>query len=134
MLNNYIETKNLNLNNKLFEKWDAKRYGALFRHCRNVTAKKLGRPELKTIRLYDLRHHFATMLYRQTKDILYVKQQLGHNNIKSTLIYTQLLIDEEPDKYVCKIAQNIEQATQLIENGFEYVTEMEGIKLFRKRK
>jgi len=31
-------------------------------------------------------------------------------------------------------AQNIEQATDLIENGFEYVTEMDSIKLFRKHK
>jgi hypothetical protein len=29
---------------------------------------------------------------------------------------------------------NAKEAMQLIENGFEYVTEIEGVKLFRKRK
>jgi hypothetical protein len=30
-------------------------------------------------------------------------------------------------------ANNIKEATQLIENGFQYVKEMNDIKLFRKR-
>jgi integrase len=134
ILNNYIESKNLTINSKIFGKWDSKRFGALFRHCRNTSAKKIAKQSIKTIRLYDLRHYFATMLYRQTKDILFVKQQLGHNNIKNTLIYTQLLVDEQDENFTCKVAQTVEQATDLIENGFEYVTEMEGLKLFRKRK
>jgi len=41
---------------------------------------------------------------------------------------------EKDDNYTCKVANNIEQATDFIENGFEYVTEMDGLKLFRKRK
>ena len=36
--------------------------------------------------------------------------------------------------YTCKTVTNIKEATQLIENGFEYITEMDGLKLFRKRK
>jgi hypothetical protein len=63
------------------------------------------------------------MLYRETKDILYVKQQLGHNNIKNTLIYTQLLVDEEPDKYTCRVSDNPKETQNLIENGFEYIRE-----------
>ncbi len=74
------------------------------------------------------------MLYRQTRDILYVKQQLGHHNINHTLIYTQLLTDEHEDNYICKTAQTVEQSKQLIENGFEYVTDQDGYKLYRKRK
>jgi integrase/recombinase XerD len=134
LLNNYIETKNLDINEKIFGNWDSNQYGKYFRQTRNKTAKKLANSSIKTIRLYDLRHYFATILYRQTRDILYVKQQLGHNNIKNTLIYTQLLVDEQEDNYTCKVAQNVEQATDLIENGFEYVTEIDGLKLFRKRK
>jgi hypothetical protein len=38
------------------------------------------------------------------------------------------------DDYICKVAQNVEQATGLIESGFEYVTEMNGLGSFRKRK
>jgi len=48
----------------------------------------------------------------------------------------QLLQFENDDAYTCKVAQNVEQATQLIEAGFEYVTGEynDGGKLFRKRK
>jgi len=40
----------------------------------------------------------------------------------------------ENDEYHSATAKTIEEAKQLIETGFEYVTEMEDIKLFRKRK
>jgi hypothetical protein len=58
---------------------------------------------------------------------------LGHKNIKNTLIYTQLITFENDD-YICKVASDIKQATELIESGFEFVCEMDSKKLFRKRK
>jgi len=100
---------------------------------RNRLAEKLGDQSLKTIRLYDFRHYYATTLYAKTRDILLVMRQMGHKKIETTLIYTQLL-DSNDDEYTCKTATNITEATQLIENGFEYITEMEGLKLSRKRK
>jgi len=36
-------------------------------------------------------------------------------------------------QYTCKQAHNISEATVLIEDGYEYVCDIEGIKLFRKR-
>lgn len=101
---------------------------------RNKLAEKLKEPSLKTVRLYDFRHYFATNLYDRTKDILLVKQQMGHKKIETTLIYTRLLQFEKDENYTCKVAQTVEQATELIESGFEYITEMNGLKLFRKRK
>jgi len=44
------------------------------------------------------------------------------------------LIEFENGEYHSATAKNIEEAKQLIESGFEYITEMEGIRLFRKRK
>ena len=73
------------------------------------------------------------MEYHKTKDILHVMRLLGHRNITNTLIYTQLITVQDDD-YACKAARTIKEATQLIEGGFEYVTEMDGTKLFRKRK
>jgi len=32
------------------------------------------------------------------------------------------------------LKENLEEAKALIESGFEYVTEVDGVKLFRKRK
>jgi len=69
------------------------------------------------------------MEYHKTKDILHVMQVLGHKNIKNTLVHTHL-----DDEYVSKVAWNVEEACKLIEAGFDYVTDIEGAKLFKKRK
>ena len=41
---------------------------------------------------------------------------------------------KESEEYVCKVAKTIKEAKQLLEEGFDYVTEIDGMKLFRKRK
>ncbi len=40
----------------------------------------------------------------------------------------------EDDDHTCKAAIDVKEATQLIEAGYEYVCEMNNVKLFRKRK
>jgi len=67
-------------------------------------------------------------------NILLVKQKLGHANINNTLLYAQIVDILQEDSCTCEIADTTEQAKKLIENGYEYVTEMDGTKLFRKRK
>jgi hypothetical protein len=88
---------------------------------------------LKQISFQTFRHWKATIEYHKTKDILYVMKLLGHKNIKNTLVYTQLVTFEDDD-YVFKAAANVKEATELIEAGYEYVCDIETIKLFRKRK
>ena len=134
LLASYLSKQNVALNDKLFGKWDSQAYSKYYREARDILAKKLNDPSIKTIRLYDLRHFYATMLYSSTRDILLVKQQMGHTKIETTLMYTQLIDASDEDAFTCRTASNVEQATQLIENGFEYVTEMDGTKIFRKRK
>ncbi len=73
------------------------------------------------------------MEYHKTKDILYVKKLLGHKRIESTMLYTQL-IDFSEHEYNCKVAENVEEAKKLVETGFEFVTDFDAYKLFRKRK
>jgi integrase len=131
-LQKHITKYNLNPNDKLF-KGKADYYGKNFRAMRSNLARKLNDPTIKSIRLYDFRHWYATNLYHKTRDILLVKQQMGHKRIETTLIYTQLLNLNE-DEWICKGATNKEEAMKLIEVGFEYVTEIDGTKLFRKRK
>ncbi len=133
-LQRHISDHKLNPEDKLF-KGDSENYGKHFRLYRNRLAKKLNKPELKSIRLYDFRHYFASRLYAKTRDILLVKQQMGHKKIETTLIYTQLLNLHEDDEWTCKATTNTKQATELIENGFEYVTTTpDELMLFRKRK
>lgn len=45
--------------------------------------------------LHSLRHSFAVRLYRQTKDIKLVQYALGHQNIRNTMIYTDLDLAED---------------------------------------
>jgi len=133
MLRTHIDEHKLNPTAKLF-KGDSDNYGKHYRLHRNKLAERLHKPELKNIRLYDLRHYFASMLYAKTRDILYVKQQMGHKKIETTLVYTQLLSLND-DEWTCKATANNDEATRLIENGFEYVlTTPDGLMMFRKRK
>ena len=73
------------------------------------------------------------MEYHRTKDLLHVMQLLRHKNIMNTLLYTYLT-NFDSEEYVCKVAETIDDAKALVEQGFDYVTEIESMKLFRKRK
>jgi hypothetical protein len=58
---------------------------------------------------------------------------LGYKNMESTLVYTQL-INFESDEYHSAVAETVEEAGKLLEEGFEYVCQRDDIMLFRKRK
>jgi len=73
------------------------------------------------------------MEYHKPKDILHVMRVWGPKNIQNTLVYTQL-VNWEKDDWGCKVASSLGEAVKLIEAGFDYVTEYEGKKIFRKRK
>ena len=77
------------------------------------------------------------MEYHKTKDILHVKEMLGHKSIQNTLIYVNIehaLFQNQTDEFHVKTAKTVEEAISLAEVGFEYVTEIEVVKIFRKRK
>jgi integrase len=107
-----------------------------FLRQRKRLALKLGNPRIAKIHFHTFRYWKGTMLYHKTKDMYYVMQALGHKSIKNTLLYVQLeeaLFQGETD-YISKVAKTEKEICQLIEVGFEYVTEFEGKKIFRKRK
>jgi len=104
-----------------------------FRSQRAKIASKLQNPRINNITFHTFRHWKATMEYYKTKDILHVMKLLGHRNINNTLLYTQL-VNFENNEYHVATAKTVEEACKLVEAGFEYVTEMDGVKIFRKRK
>jgi integrase len=104
-----------------------------FRNYRRRAAANLQNPRILSITLRTFRHYGATMLYAQTRNILLVMKTLGHKKIENTMKYTQL-VNFKTNAFETATATNIEEAKQLISSGFEYVTEMKGIKLFRKPK
>jgi hypothetical protein len=71
----------------------------------------------------------------EVKDILDVREMLGHANIDNTLRYIHLAnaVQQEQDKWTHKVAETLEAVT-LVEKGFECVTEMDDTKIFRKRR
>jgi integrase len=104
-----------------------------FHSKRRTLAHTLQNPRLLQIHFHTFRHWKATMEYAKTKDILYVMHLLGHKSIQNTLIYTQL-VNFENNEYHSAVAENIDQAKKLVEDGFEYVCTSNNTLLFRKRK
>jgi integrase len=96
-------------------------------------SNELNNPRIKQIAFRSFRHWKATNEYAKTKDILHIKWLLGHKKIENTLVYTHLISFDSSD-YICKAVKTIEEATALIEAGYEYITDMGGIKLFKKRR
>ena len=131
LLKQLVSTKNLSISDKIFP--CSKTLQKNWNRLRNRIAERLGKPELKQIRLYDLRHFYGTMLYHKTKDIVYVQRKLGHRNLKNTLIYIDLA-DFGNEDFISKIAETPKQIQQLIESGFEYICQKDGLAFFRKRK
>jgi len=108
-----------------------------FEGLRKRTATKLNNTRLMSIHLHSFRHWKATMEYHKTNDIMHVKAMLGHRNVESTARYIQIeksLFLSASDEFHVKVAKTIEEDAKLIEVGFEFVTERNGQKLFRKRK
>jgi len=131
LLKQLVSTSNLSINDRIFP--CSKTLQKNWNRLRNKIAERLGKPELKQIRLYDLRHFYGTTLYHKTKDIVYVQRKMGHRNLKNTLIYIDLA-DFGNEDFISKIAETPQQIQQLIESGFEYICQKDGLTFFRKRK
>jgi len=131
MLKEYLGKHGFGLNDQPFPK--RKKMTGRWVRLRNTVAEKLKDAAFRTIRLYDLRHFVGTMTYHRTKDIIYTQRKLGHRNLKNTMRYVQL-IDFEHEEFTSAVAGTLQEARQLVEAGFEYVTEMDGAKIFRKLK
>jgi len=105
----------------------------IIRH-RQILAESQNNDRFNSIHLHSFRHYYASNLYHKSKDLLLVKSKLGHKAIQNTMIYTQLIEIEEDPAYTCKMASNLKEAEALISSGFEYISTMDGVQLYRKRK
>lgn len=104
---------------------------------RKRITKKFDNPKLLKITFTTLRHWKATTYYNQTRDILKVKQLLGHKTLSSTMIYIDIekaIYGELTNEFTSRVATTLVEDRKLIEAGFEFVTERDGAKLYRKRK
>jgi integrase len=103
---------------------------------KTALALKLQNPRLKRITFHRFRHFKASQEYAKTRNILHVKELLGHRNINSTLVYTHLVpFDDDAEGYHHATDKDDKEAGELIDTGFQYVcTTPQGIMMFRKRK
>jgi len=108
-----------------------------FRKARKRVAAKLQNPRLAQITFHTFRHWKGTMEYHRTKDPYYVKQLLGHKSIRNTETYINIehaIFQSETDEFNAKVAETPEEIKTLLEVGFEYICEKDGLMFFRKRK
>jgi integrase len=107
-----------------------------FQRQRRRTANKIQNQRLLKIHFHTFRYWKGTMLYHQTKDMFYVMQRLGHKNIKNTLLYVQLeeALFQGEDEYISKVAKTAQEICSLVEAGFDFVTDFQDVKIFKKRK
>jgi integrase len=108
-------------------------FARAFRSQRKRIANKLKNDRINQIHFHTLRHWKATMEYSKTHNLLHVQQMLGHRSLLNTQLYIQL-VSCDSDDFHSATAKNIVEAQRLVEAGFEYVCDYDGIKLFRKRK
>ncbi len=105
--------------------------------ARLKASTKLQNPRLLQIHYHTLRHWKGTMEYHKTHDIMHVRQVLGHKSIESTMVYInieQVLFEDAPEEFHVKAASDPKEIKELIEVGFQYVCEKDGLMFFRKRK
>ncbi|PVX23425.1 MAG: hypothetical protein CW716_12170 [Candidatus Bathyarchaeum sp.] len=133
MLKHYIKKGNYRANDRIFPKTKSLRRNMI--KIRDRIAKKLHRPEFKKICLYSFRHYFASKEYQKCRSYVHVMKKMGHRRIEQTMTYIHLITDGYDDcDFTTATAETVNEVCKLIEDGFEYVTEIEGVKVFRKRK
>ncbi len=106
----------------------------IWRRVRNRLASNLKQPQLRKIPMKNLRNYSGAQLYYRLLDQIAVMRHLRHKRLETTMHYLRGITLGGEEDYTCKTATNITEATQLIEKAFQYVTEIDGYKLFRKRK
>jgi hypothetical protein len=75
----------------------------------------------------------------KTRDPFQVMKISGHKTMQSIMFYIELekvVFGPGQDEFTVRVANNVGEACELIEAGFEYVTGdyEDGGKIFRKRK
>ena len=108
-----------------------------FMLTRKRLARNLQNPRLLKISFHTFRHWKATMEYHKTKDPLYVKELLGHKKLDTTLLYIQIekaIFQDTDDQFTVKVAKTPEDIKALLEVGFDYICEKDGLMFLRKRK
>jgi integrase len=112
--------------------------GQVWRDTRERASQKQCKPELNRIPLKSLRNYSGAQLYKSlpTRDPIAVMRHLRHKKLETTMHYIRAIVldYEEDDQWISRTSTTLREDAKLTENGFQYVTERDGTKLFRKHK
>jgi len=106
----------------------------IWRRVRNRLADNLKQADFKKIPMKNLRNYSGAMLYNRLKDPIAVMRHLRHKKLETTMHYIRGITIGGDEEYTCKATNSKEEMMNLIESGFEYHDEIDGYKLYRKRK
>jgi hypothetical protein len=73
---------------------------------------------------------------RRTRNIILVKEFLGHRSIETTMLCIQLegqVFQTDSDKFTVKAVNDPKEIQKLLEVGFDYVCEKDGLMFLRRR-
>jgi integrase len=105
-----------------------------FKHVRKRAAQIHQNPRLLKISFVAFRHWGGTMIAQYTNgNVLTVQKLLGHKNIRNTMKYIGM-INFRDDEFEVTTATTVEEAKKILSLGFNYITEKNGIMLFRRPK
>jgi len=131
LLRLYIEQNNLRMNDQIFKGKNADNFAENYRHLRNSLAKKHNMPELKQVQLYDFRRFKASKEYHLSRNLLLVKQLLGHKHIDQTEKYISLF-DETNITWIPVVAETDEEIRKCIQDDCILVCQANGKTYFKK--
>ena len=128
MLNNLPKTST-----RIFPTTYASIYTTFWKMKKRV-AHQLQNPRLRQIELRSFRHWGGSMIAHYTNgNVLTVQKMLRHKCILSSMKYIHM-IHLKDDEFEVTSATDVEEAKKVLEAGFEYVTQKDGIMLFKKPK
>lgn len=136
LLNEKITKHNLTEENFIFGGTPEK-YSQSFQRVKKMLSLRLNDPEIKRIRLYDLRHKFCmNTIEKFPQQPFLVMYTMGHKHLNTTEQYVHiqeyLKTITTDGKYLTATASTVEQAIPLIEQGYIQAAEFNGIKIFKK--
>lgn len=105
--------------------------------ARKRLASSFCNPRLLRIHFHTLRHWAITEYAHRAKDPFLVQQFSRHKDMKCVMKYVHyekiIYQASENDGWTVRSAKTAEEGMELLKVGFDYVTDFDGIKLFRKR-
>jgi integrase len=105
-----------------------------FDNVKHRAARTLQNPRLLKISFRSFRHWGGSMIAHYTNgNVLTVKKLLRHKRVENTMKYISM-IHFKDDDFEVTTATTVEEAKQVLSSGFDYITEKNGVMLFRRPK